>query len=105
MTDAPTISDIIDAVAEVTGVPRTDIMSTDRHPRVAIPRQIAMFLARESGSYSFPAIARAMGRNHSTVIHGIRKVEGSAEEPGMKPILAAARKRIATTKRTRRASA
>lgn len=57
-------------------------MSSDRRSRVvAWPRQMAMFLCRELTSNSLPAIGRMFGhRDHSTVIHAIRRVERRLQE-------------------------
>ena len=44
-------------------------------------RQLGMYLTRELTSLSLAGIARAFNRDHSTVIHAIRSVEGRLE-PG-----------------------
>ena len=52
-------------------------MSSARRARsVARPRQVAMFLAKTMTSRSLPDIGRRFGgRDHTTVIHGVRKIE------------------------------
>ena len=46
---------------------------------VAGPRQIAMFLCRTLTGASLPQIGKSFGRDHSTVVHSIRKVEGQCK--------------------------
>lgn len=74
---APTIRDIQRAVCgRFAGVSVNDINSPRRSPDVILPRQIAMYLARELTMKSFPTIARAFGdRDHSTIMYGVRKIE------------------------------
>jgi chromosomal replication initiator protein len=51
-------------------------MTSDRRAReVARPRQIAMYLARETTPKSLPDIGRLFKRDHTTVMHAIRRVE------------------------------
>ena len=42
---------------------------------VARPRQIAMYLAKQLTSRSLPEIGRKFDRDHTTVMHAVRKVE------------------------------
>ena len=46
---------------------------------VAGPRQIAMFLCRTLTDASLPQIGKSFGRDHSTVVHSIRKVESQCK--------------------------
>ena len=58
---------------EITG---EELVSPSRTPRIAWPRQVAMYLARELTSESLPAIGRAFGgRDHTTVLHAWRRTE------------------------------
>jgi len=65
---APTVADYFNlSMMELTG------KSRDR--RTSLARQIAMYLMREQGNYSFPEIGKALGnRNHATIIHGYKKI-------------------------------
>jgi chromosomal replication initiator protein len=57
------------------------ILSPSRTARVARARQLAMYLTRELTDLSLPAIAQAFNRrDHTTVLHAIRKVERAALE-------------------------
>ena len=51
-------------------------MSARRSRSVARPRQVAMFLSKMLTSKSLPEIGRRFGgRDHTTVIHAVRKIE------------------------------
>jgi chromosomal replication initiator protein len=78
---APTVAAIQEAVISVLGVTRVELLSATRTPRVARARQLAMYLARELTPLSLAQIAREFDRDHSTVIHAVRAVEGR-NEPG-----------------------
>ena len=53
-----------------------DLVSARRSRSVARPRQIAMYLAKRLTTRSLPEIGRKFGgRDHSTVIHAVRKIE------------------------------
>jgi hypothetical protein len=66
----PTVHEIIKAVGEAFLVSVTDIRGVRRYPRLVLPRQIAMALARRLTLQSLPEIGRNMGgRDHTTVYH------------------------------------
>ena len=67
---------IRDHVGEVWGVTGDALASPRRTRTIAVPRQVAMFLIRELLNTPLKQIGRVFGgRDHSTVIHSIRKVE------------------------------
>jgi chromosomal replication initiator protein len=69
-----TVEHIQDLVAEAFGLTREELLSRSRAARVAWPRQVAMYLAREHTHATLPAIGRSFGgRDHSTVLHAIRR--------------------------------
>ena len=71
-----TIEEIQKKVAEHYNIRITDMHSPRRSRSVARPRQIAMYLAKSITSRSLPEIGRKFGgRDHTTVIHAVRKVE------------------------------
>ena len=71
------IEDILRVVSKHFGVSRTDILSERRHRSIVWPRQIGMYLAKQLTSRSLPEIGRRFGgRDHTTVLHAIRKIEG-----------------------------
>jgi chromosomal replication initiator protein len=54
----------------------TDILSPRRTRSIARPRQVAMFLSKRLTAKSLPEIGRRFGgRDHTTVIHAVRKIE------------------------------
>jgi len=54
----------------------SQIKSKNNSPKVAFPRQIAMYLTKELTNNSLPEIGRKFGgKHHTTVIHSIRKIE------------------------------
>lgn len=62
-------------VASRYGITVEQLVEQNREKRIAHVRHIAMYLARELTSSSFPAIAEAFGkRDHTTVMHAYRKV-------------------------------
>jgi chromosomal replication initiator protein len=68
------ISDIQAAACECFGVSSEELLSSSRTARVAWPRQLAMYLARELTGESLPAIGRSFGgRDHTTVLHAWRR--------------------------------
>lgn len=67
---------IIACVSERCGVPPKDIMGEVRRPDLVQARQLAMFLCREQLGYSYPVIGRLFGgKDHSTVMHGVKKIK------------------------------
>ncbi|HKP89381.1 MAG TPA: chromosomal replication initiator protein DnaA [Thermoleophilaceae bacterium] len=82
------LADIQRAAASALDVPVDSLLAQDRRPRVALARQVAMYLARELTDQSLPAIGRHFGgRNHSTVLHAHRRI---ASEIGKRPETAGA---------------
>ena len=57
-------------------VSKADILSDRRHRSVVRPRQVGMYLAKQLTSRSLPEIGRRFGnRDHTTVLHAIRKID------------------------------
>lgn len=70
------IEDILKAVSRHYKVPRNELLSARRSRDVVRPRQIAMYLAKALTQRSLPEIGRRFGgRDHTTVLHSVRKVE------------------------------
>lgn len=79
----PAIKDIQRAVATHCGVSVHDMLSSRRTKDVVRPRQIAMYLAKTLTPQSMPEIGRRSGnRDHTTVLHAVRKVEALLGQPG-----------------------
>jgi chromosomal replication initiator protein len=68
------IAEIKAAACEQFGISAEEIISTVRTARLAWPRQVAMYLARELTQESLPAIGREFGgRDHTTVLHACKR--------------------------------
>jgi len=78
-----TIDEIQKKVAEHFNIRVADMHSARRARAVARPRQVAMYLAKQLTPRSLPEIGRKFGgRDHTTVIHAVRKIEElSAYDP------------------------
>jgi chromosomal replication initiator protein len=69
------IGDIQAAVASRYGLAVSELLSSSRAARVAWPRQLAIYLAREFTGASLHGIGEAFGgRNHATVLHACKRV-------------------------------
>ncbi|MCW8919505.1 MAG: chromosomal replication initiator protein DnaA [Gammaproteobacteria bacterium] len=81
-----TIDNIQKTVAEYYKIRVADLLSKRRNRSIARPRQIAMALAKELTNHSLPEIGDAFGgRDHTTIMHGCKKV---AELKGLDQIIA-----------------
>jgi chromosomal replication initiator protein len=70
------IEDIQRVVARQYNVSRADLLSARRTANVVRPRQLAMYLAKVLTLRSLPEIGRRFGgRDHTTVLHAVRKIE------------------------------
>ena len=75
------IEDIQKLVASRYNVSRSDILSERRTAAVVRPRQIAMYLSKALTLRSLPEIGRRFGgRDHTTVLHAVRKIEKALGE-------------------------
>jgi chromosomal replication initiator protein len=75
------IEDIQRRTAEFYKLDLRDFHSPQRSRRVARPRQVAMYLARELTERSLPEIGRRFGgRDHTTVLHACRRIAALCEE-------------------------
>lgn len=58
------------------GLSMGDLISPRRTTRIVLPRQICMFIARKLTTKTLPEIGRRFGgKDHTTILHGVRKVE------------------------------
>lgn len=78
-TPAPFIIDVMRVVARRYGRTVLDLKSTRRCAPIVRPRQIAMYVAYKVTVHSTPRIGRAFHRDHTTVLHAIRKVRRMVE--------------------------
>ncbi len=75
-------SDFIkETVAKYFSIDKEDLSGNKRSNDIAFPRQIAMYLCREIANMSYPQIGTDFGgRDHSTVMHGCKKIEKEIKE-------------------------
>ena len=70
------IEEIQQVVARHYNLSKNDLLSSRRIRTIVKPRQIAMYLAKNLTPRSLPEIGRRFGgRDHTTVLHAIRKIE------------------------------
>lgn len=70
------IEDILRLVSKHYSVSRNDLLSQRRQRSIVLPRQVAMYLAKQLTSRSLPEIGRRIGnRDHTTVLHAVRKID------------------------------
>ena len=80
------IDDILRVVMKHFGVNRGDLLSSRRNRSIVRPRQIGMWLAKSLTARSLPEIGRRFGgRDHTTVLHAIRKIKSLlADDPSLR---------------------
>ncbi len=62
-----------------------DMLGTCREQKLVVPRQIAMFFAKELVGASYPDIGKAFGgRDHTTIMHACRKIRKNRKSPLIK---------------------
>jgi len=83
------IAAVVAAVAEASDLTPADLIGRERGREVSHPRQVAMALCLELPHATLPQIARAFGRDHTTIIHAREAVRRR-----MSPDLQAAMDRI-----------
>ena len=78
-----TVDIIQKTVAEHYSLKQADLISERRARAVARPRQVAMWLAKQITTRSLPDIGRRFGgRDHTTVLHAVRRIEAlKGEDP------------------------
>jgi chromosomal replication initiator protein len=74
------IEEIQKVVADYYKIKVADMYSKRRPANIALPRQIAMYLAKELTQRSLPEIGESFGgRDHTTVLHAVRKINESRQ--------------------------
>ena len=71
---------IISVVSEHYNVTPNDLSGNKRNSKIVVPRQVAMYLCRDLIDTSLKTIGKCLGnRDHTTVMHGIEKIEREME--------------------------
>ncbi len=96
---APSLGDVATATCEHFDLTPQELCSQSRVSRIAWPRQVAMYLARELTEESLPAIGRHFGgRDHTTVLHACRRARSRiAEDPVRRAAVDSLRERFQTS--------
>ena len=72
---------IIQIVAEFYDLKEKEIVNSSRKKEIVLPRQIAMYILRDSLNYSFPFIGKKFGgKDHTTAIHAFDKISRQIKE-------------------------
>lgn len=83
--DPPSVPTILEIVAQFYGLTVKELLSRSRSRRIALPRQIAMYILREEVQLSFPQIGEEVGgRDHSTAMHAYDKISKLVAEDDAK---------------------
>ena len=69
------IEKIILEVARTYNVSESDILSNRRTADLALARQVAMYIARETTSLSYKAIGESFGKDHTTVLYNVNRID------------------------------
>ena len=69
------IEKIIAEVARTYNVTDSDILSNRRTASLALARQVAMYIARETTDLSYKAIGESFGKDHTTVLYNVNRIE------------------------------
>ena len=78
-----TVGHVIEVIATAFNLDSDTLKGKKRVARVNHARQLAMFLAREMTASSLPQIGDVFGRSHTTVLHGINKIEAEIKLDSM----------------------
>ena len=80
-----TVEEIQKVVADHFNLRLADMLSSRKERAIARPRQVAMYLVKRLTNRSLPEIGRRFGgRDHTTVMHGVRKIEElKAKDPAL----------------------
>lgn len=86
---------IVNETALAYDVAVISLLRGERSQRVVRPRHCAMWLARQHTMQSLPQIARMLGLDHTTVLHGVaRHAERMAADPGAEAITRQIERRV-----------
>ena len=86
----PTMDEILAAVARRFGVRPEELKAKGRAKEVVVPRQVAMYLIRDRLGASLPEIGQFFGgRDHTTVLYAVQKVQKALEkDPALRATVA-----------------
>lgn len=71
----PKLGEIIWAVEQITGIGARSLMDRSRHPWLVEARWVLFWIGHRRHGYSLPRIGAFMGRDHTTILHGIQQID------------------------------
>ena len=78
---AKNADDIITIISDYFQVPATDLLGSSRKQDIVFPRQVAWLLCKDVLKMSLESIGEAFGgKNHTTIMHGIKKIQDLARK-------------------------
>lgn len=77
--ERPLLDALFEAAADACAVSVHDVLGASRDTCVARARHVIAYLLRRDFRLSYPEIGMVLGRDHTTAIHAVRRVEASAE--------------------------
>ena len=81
------VQTILHTVCEHLGVESRRVLGKWRHRRVVLARSLTAYLARELTSFSYPELAKALGRDHhSTMIAAVQRIEDQVQRRAAPPV-------------------
>ena len=75
-----TIESIQNFVSSYFSIKKQDLLGKKRKAQFAFPRQVAMYLCRDMINESYPQIAAAFSRDHTTILHAYDKITKEIEQ-------------------------
>jgi hypothetical protein len=78
--DTPAISDFVAASAHVTGVQPHQIVGDQQASEIVLARHLAVAAAASETGRSLPAIGRIFHRDHTTILHAVRKIRTAVRQ-------------------------
>ncbi|MBI1372807.1 MAG: hypothetical protein GC159_08610 [Phycisphaera sp.] len=79
---------IIEVACRTLNVERSQIMSKSRHRRIVLARSVAIYVARQLTTLSYPELARALGRsNHSTIVTAAQRIKDQIDHQKPLPLV------------------
>jgi len=86
---------VIDKVAKFYSLNTKDLLGTSRMTQIKTPRQVAMYLMNKELSLSTVRIGHELGKDHTTVMHGIKKIEADLKlDFGLREQMASLREKL-----------
>ena len=71
---------ILTIISQHYQITTTELLGPRRHKELVHPRQITMYLLRSELEFSFPKIGRELNKDHTTIMHGVEKIEKAVNQ-------------------------